>query len=115
MSTSWRLSGLQPHLAVLPTPEPSTLSRQGIVTGNDWGTEYRIYRGRSLTLWVAANPVFVQLASEMPPDPISWHSEPIYLPIGPFSHPGLFGGFRFKSAVAGQPATINFSAYATGA
>jgi hypothetical protein len=122
VTTSWRDLGSllggrleQAQRPALPPAEPSTLSRQSVVSGNDWGAEYRIYRGRSLTVWVTGNPVLLQLASDMPPDPVNWHAQPLLLPIGTYSHAGLVGAFRFKSATPGNPATLNFTAYATGA
>ncbi len=84
----------------------------GVTVGNEYAGEYVCLRGSVISVQVAGNPVLLQLDDVQPPQPAMWWQQPIYLPVGPFSHQGDFGRFRFKNAVRGQPATITFSAYA---
>ncbi len=80
------------------------------VTAADWGTEHELWSGNKLSVTVDGNPVYVQLSRTQPPHPPVWDA-PFALGLGPYSHVGPFGYFRFKDRNAGQHGTVEGAAF----
>lgn len=87
-----------------------TISGQ-LTTSDDWSEPVAIKPGRSITLIVGGNPVYVQLAHDLPPRPAVWSADAILVNVGEWSHSELFGWFRFKSATSGNAGAVTYSAY----
>lgn len=87
------------------------VSRSNLVLGDDWAEEFTIYGGRVLTISIGANPIEVQLSAAQPPDRPLW-TDPVRLVPGEWSRSRPFGYVRFRNAVRGAPAVIDFYAYA---
>lgn len=77
-------------------PEPRELPFGPLECTDEWGTELELWHANKLSLTVSANAVYVQLARTMPPWPPVWGGA-IVLQIGPYSHVGPFGYFRFRN------------------
>lgn len=91
-------------------PEARELPFGPFQTADDWGPDLELWRGNKLSLNIVGNTIQIQLSRTMPPAPPSWGG-PIALQPGPYSHVGPFGYFRFRSRSAGQPATVEGTAF----
>lgn len=87
------------------------VSRSNLVLSDGWDEEFTVYGGRVLTVDVNAQPIMVQLSASQPPDRPQW-TDPVRLAPGQWSRSRPFGHVRFRNAVAGAPASIDFYAYA---
>lgn len=87
------------------------VSRSNLVLADGWGEMFAVYGGRVLTIDINAQPIEVQLSSAQPPDRPLW-TDPVRLKPGQWSRSRPFGYVRFRNAVAGAPASIDFYAYA---
>lgn len=87
------------------------LSRSSLVLTDDWGEEFVVYGGRTLTVVVHSQPVEVRLSSTQRPDRPLW-SDPVRLLPGEWSRARSFGFVQFRNAVRGATASIDF--YAVG-
>ncbi len=103
---------LERQRAAIGPAELATLSRVGMQTSDDWGSEFRLYGGNRILVQIGGRPVQVQIAAEMPPDPPGWSTAPIYLPVGSWTHSGRLGYWRFRSAQPGLAGVVSFTAFA---
>ena len=82
-----------------------------VTTTDAWSEPVAIRPGRSITLLVGGGLALVQFARQLPPQPAVFSDDAILVNVGEWSHAEPFGWFRFKSAQAGTPATVTYSAY----
>jgi len=94
----------------LPPAEPREFSFGPFSVGDDWGVPLELWRANKLTILVGANPLVVQLARQLPPQPATWGA-PIQLNVGPWSHVGPFGYWRFRNLNPGAAAVVSGTAY----
>jgi hypothetical protein len=81
-----------------------------IVTAAEWGDDLELWGGNKLTVTVDGFDVYVQLSRTQPPNPPVWDA-PFPLGLGPYSHVGPFGYFRFKDRIPGSHGTVEGAAF----
>lgn len=102
---------LRPYRPQSPGPPAGRSFPFGpIVTAAEYGSDFELWQANKLTITVRDNAVAVQLSRTQPPDPPEWDA-PFIVDVGPYSHVGSFGYFRFKDATAGAHATVQGTAF----
>lgn len=91
-------------------PQGRSLPFGPLTTDAEYGPDFELWQGNKLTVIVDTNDVVVQLSRTQPPNPPVWDA-PFVVPLGPYSHVGPFGYFRFKDAVAGQHGGVQGTAF----
>ena len=98
------------QLPAIAPPQGRSLPFGPLTTTEEYGPDFELWQGNKLSVVIDTNPVTVQLSRTQPPNPPEWDA-PFTIPLGPYSHVGAFGYFRFKDAVAGAHGGVQGAAF----